>query len=181
MLAVMRRYVCPNGHLTVTPMRRVRRSLGPKGWQRVAAMGYRENVLMNKSDGRKKVLFVCVGNACRSLMAEAIARQDAPDAIDAFSAGFMPIGFVPELTKQTLMKNGYWTEGLESKGISSAAWKRADVVINMSGRPIEEAFRKHSKVVDWEIKDPFDRGPEDYQRVFDENRRLPVFALAASW
>ena len=133
-------------------------------------MGYRENVLMNKSDGRKKVLFVCVGNACRSLMAEAIARLEAPDAIEAFSAGFMPVGFVPELTKQTLVKNGYWSEGLESKGISPAAWKRADVVINMSGRPIEEAFREHSKVVDWEIEDPFERGPGDYQRVFEKIR-----------
>ena len=75
---------------------------------------------MSKRDGCKKVLFVCMGNACRSPMAEAIAHLDAPDAIDAFSAGLMPIGFVPALTKQTLMKNGYRVEGLESKGISSA-------------------------------------------------------------
>jgi len=125
---------------------------------------------MNKRDGCKKVLFVCMGNACRSLMAEAIARLDAPDAIDAFSAGLMPIGFVPELTKQTLMKNGYWVEGLESKGISSGVWERVDVVINMSGQPKNEAFREHSKVVDWEIEDPFERGPKDYQRVFDKIR-----------
>jgi len=125
---------------------------------------------MSKRDGCKKVLFVCIGNACRSPMAEAIARRDAPDAIDAFSAGLMPIGFVPELTKQTLMKNGYWVEGLESKGISPGVWERVDVVINMSGRPKKEAFREHSKVVDWEIEDPFERGPEDYQRVFDKIR-----------
>ena len=125
---------------------------------------------MNKRDGCKKVLFVCMGNACRSQMAEAIARLDAPDAIDAFSAGLMPIGFVSELTKQTLMKNGYWVEGLESKGISSGVWERVDVVINMSGQPKNEAFREHSKVVDWEIEDPFERGPKDYQRVFDKIR-----------
>jgi TonB family protein len=125
---------------------------------------------MSKRDGCKKVLFVCMGNACRSPMAEAIARLDAPDAIDAFSAGLMPIGFVPELTKQTLMKNGYWVEGLESRGISSGVWERVDVVINMSGRPKKEAFREHSKVVDWEIEDPFERGPGDYQRVFDKIR-----------
>jgi arsenate reductase (thioredoxin) len=126
--------------------------------------------LMSKRDGCKKVLFVCIGNACRSPMAEAIACLDAPDAIDAFSAGLMPIGFVPELTKQTLMKNGYWVEGLESKGISPGVWERVDVVINMSGRPKKEAFREPSKVVDWEIEDPFERGPEDYQRVFDKIR-----------
>src|SRR5690348_1778341 len=125
---------------------------------------------MSKRDGCKKVLFVCMGNACRSLMAEAIARLDAPDAIDAFSAGLMPIGFVPELTKQTLMKNAYSVEGLESKGISYGVWERVDVVINMSGQLKKEAFRDHSKVVDWEIEDPFERGPEDYQRVFDKIR-----------
>lgn len=125
---------------------------------------------MSKRDERKKVLFVCMGNACRSPMAEAVARLDAPDAIDAFSAGLMPIGFVPELTKQTLMKNRYWVEGLESKSISSAVWERVDVVINMSGRPKKEAFREHSKVVDWKIEDPFERSPEDYQRAFDKIR-----------
>jgi protein TonB len=103
-------------------------------------------------------------------MAEASARLDAPDAIDAFSAGLMPIGFVAELTKQTLMKNGYWAEGLESKCISARVWERVDVVINMSGRPKEEAFEDYSKVIDWDIEDPFERSPEDYQRVFEEIR-----------
>ena len=125
---------------------------------------------MSKRDARKEVLFVCIGNACRSLMAEAIARLDAPDAIDAFSAGLMPIGFVPELTNHTLMKNGYWVDGLESKGISSVVWERVDVVINMTGVPKKEVFGAHSKVVDWEIEDPFERGPEDYQRAFDKIR-----------
>ena len=125
---------------------------------------------MSKRDGRKKVLFVCVGNACRSPMAEAIARVDAPDAIDAFSAGLTPLGFVPELTKQTLMKNGYWVEGLESKRISPGVWERVDTVINMSGRPKEEAFGEYSKVVDWDVEDPYEREPEDYQRAFDTIR-----------
>ena len=140
-------------------------------------MGCCENVLMSKRDERKKVLFVCIGNACRSPMAEAIARLDAPDAIDAFSAGLMPIGFVPELTEQTLMKNGYWVEGLEPKGISSKIWEQADIVINMSGRPRELAFREYSKVEDWEMEDAFGENLETYQRVF-EKIRLRVGELA---
>ena len=132
---------------------------------------------MSKRDGGKKVLFVCIGNACRSPMAEAIARLDAPDAIDAFSAGLMPIGFVPELTKQTLMKNGYWVEGLESKGISPSIWEQADIVINMSGHPRESAFREYSKVEDWEMEDPFGENLETHQRVF-EKIRLRVSELA---
>jgi TonB family protein len=125
---------------------------------------------MNKNDGRIKVLFVCIGNACRSPMAEAIARIDAPDTIEAFSAGLAPIGFVPWLTKLTLRRNVYWVEGLQPKSISPEVWEQADIVINMSGRPREQAFREYSKVEDWEIEDPFDGDLDTYQQVFEKIR-----------
>src|SRR5882757_1760536 len=125
---------------------------------------------MTKKDGRTRVLFVCIGNACRSPMAEAIARLDAPDAIEAFSAGLAPLGFVVGLTKQTLIRNGYGAEGLESKSISPEVWEQADIVINMSGRPREQAFREYSKVEDWEIDDPFGGDPDIYQQVFEKIR-----------
>src|SRR6195256_5522757 len=125
---------------------------------------------MTKKDGRTRVLFVCIGNACRSPMAEAIARLDAPDAIEAFSAGLAPLGFVVGLTKQTLIRNGYGVEGLESNSISPEVWEQADIVINMSGRPREQAFREYSKVEDWEIDDPFGGDPDIYQQVFEKIR-----------
>jgi protein TonB len=133
---------------------------------------------MSYKDGRMKVLFVCVGNACRSPMAEAIARIDASDVIEAFSAGLSPIGSLAGMTKQTLMRNGYWVEGLEPKGISHEVWEQADIVINLSGRAREEAFHEDAKVEDWEIEDPF--GKDDinvYQRVFEEIR-LHITELA---
>src|SRR5258708_4852626 len=125
---------------------------------------------MNKKDERIKVMFVCIGNACRSPMAEAIARHDAPDAIEAFSAGLAPIGFIPWLTKLTLRRNGYWVEGLEPKSISPEAWEQADIVINITGKPRELAFREYSKVEDWEIEDPFDGDLDIYQQVFEKIR-----------
>ena len=126
---------------------------------------------------RKRVLFICIGNACRSPMAEAIAGVDAPDTIDAFSAGLAPIGFVAEMTKRTLRRNGYWMEGLESKNISPKVWEQVDIVINMSGRPRELTFDEYSKVEDWEIEDPYGEDPDTYQRVF-EKIRLRVAKLA---
>jgi TonB family protein len=125
---------------------------------------------MNKNDGRVKVLFVCVGNACRSPMAEAIARRDVPDAIEAFSAGLAPIGFVPWLTKLTLRRNRCWVKGLQPKNILPEVWEQADIVINMTGRRRELAFRDHSKVEDWEIEDPFDGDLDTYQQVFEKIR-----------
>ena len=51
-------------------------------------------------------------------MAEAIARYDAADVMEASSAGLYPLGYVAELTVQTLMKNGYSASGLTSDPIT---------------------------------------------------------------
>ena len=118
---------------------------------------------------RAKVLFVCLGNSCRSPMAEAIARQE----IEASSAGLAPLGFVAELTTQTLRKNGYAVDGLASKPITTAAWDSADIVINMSGRPSAGAFRNfrgHAKAEDWEIEDPYGDATK-YQSTYEAVRR----------
>jgi protein-tyrosine-phosphatase len=106
-------------------------------------------------------------------MAEAIAWRDASAEIEASSAGLAPLGFVAEMTTQTLLRNGYAVEGLASKPISSEAWESADIVINMSGRASEFAFhnfRGHAKIEDWEIEDPYgDR--EKYQGTYEHIQR----------
>ena len=102
-------------------------------------------------------------------MAEAIAWKDASEEMEATSAGLAPLGFVAEMTQQTLLKNGYAVAGLASKPIALAEWESADVVINMSGRPSEFAFRNfrgHAKVEDWEIEDPYG-DPEKYQSTYE--------------
>lgn len=119
-----------------------------------------------------------MGNSCRSPMAEAIARQDSADVIEPSSAGLAPLGFVAEMTKATLVANGYPTEGLDSKPISGEAWKAADLVINMSGRPRERAFREFGKVEDWDIEDPHGDDPDVYQRTCEDIRQH-VAALTA--
>src|SRR5258708_38456869 len=92
---------------------------------------------------RKRVLFVCIGNAYRSPMAEAIARVDAADVIDAFSAGLSPTVFVTEMTKETLMTNASWWEVPEYKVISPKGRERAYSILNMSGRPREVAVYEY--------------------------------------
>jgi len=119
---------------------------------------------------RAKVLFICIGNSCRSPMAEAIAWRDASEEIEASSAGLAPLGFVAKMTTQTLVKNGYAAAGLASKPIVSEAWESADIVINMSGRASELAFRGfrgHAKIEDWEIEDPYGDS-EKYQGTYEK-------------
>ncbi len=113
------------------------------------------------------VLFVCFGNACRSIMAEAIARSDAGDVIEPASAGLYPLGEIPSHTREALLRNGYSAEGLASKPIAPDAWKRADLVINMSGRMRELEFEDYEKVEDWQVGDPYGEDSATYQKILE--------------
>jgi protein-tyrosine-phosphatase len=121
-----------------------------------------------EKSNRTKVLFICLGNACRSPMAEAIARRDARDVIEARSAGLTPLGFVPVLTMQTLAANGYSIESLCSTPITREVWDAADIVINMSGVPKQLAFVDCGKVEDWDVQDPYGSDPVLYQTIYED-------------
>ncbi len=125
-------------------------------------------------------MFVCIGNSCRSPMAEAIALRDAGDLFASSSAGLSPLGVVQKLTLETLETNGYATDGLYSKPILQGAWAEADLVINMSGYPRETAFARGDwhKVEDWDVEDPYGLDPNVYQRIF-EDIRTRIETLAA--
>ena len=127
---------------------------------------------MNDSSKKTSVLFVCIGNSCRSPMAESIALRDAADLFESSSAGLSPLGVVQKLTLETLQSNGYPTDGLYSKPILSAAWADADLVINMSGYPRERAFPRSEwdKVEDWLVEDPYGCDRAVYQRIFEDIR-----------
>lgn len=111
-------------------------------------------------------------------MAEAIARYDAADVMEPSSAGLSPLGYLAELTKQTLMKNGYSTNGLTSNVLTREATDATDLIINMTGRSREDIFRGLEKVEDWIVQDPYGEDPETYQRVFEGiQRRVNQLAL----
>jgi len=119
-----------------------------------------------------RVLFLCIGNSCRSPMAESIAIRDAADFFDACSAGLAPLGVVQDLTLQTLQNNGYPTEGLYSKPILTDEWAAADLVINMSGYAKQSTFpsAEWPKIEDWDVEDPYGRDPGVYQEIFESIR-----------
>lgn len=104
-------------------------------------------------------------------MAESIARHDAADVIEPFSAGLSPLGFLPELTTQTLIANEYPIDDLISTPITDDVWDAADIVINMSGVPKERAFPDHQKVEDWDVRDPYGAESAVYQNTYDDIRR----------
>ena len=55
---------------------------------------------------KRKVLFLCTGNSCRSQMAEAIVNARLGDAWEAYSAGTQPAGYVHPLAIRALAEIG---------------------------------------------------------------------------
>ena len=115
---------------------------------------------------RTKVLFICVGNSCRSQLAEAIAREHASDVIEAESAGTSPFGSVAAPTLAVLQENGIRAEGHYSKGIDDVLeFFDPEIVVNMSGRAMNGIF-PDATVLEWEVDDPFGSDPETYRRIY---------------
>jgi arsenate reductase len=124
---------------------------------------------MNHAE-KTRVLFVCIGNACRSPMGEAIARKEANDVIEASSAGFYPMGMIPEMTQTTLQRNGYSANGLRSKGLREIVVQEIDLVINLSGYKRGQSLEKFTQVENWEVADPYGADDATYQRILEEIR-----------
>ena len=115
---------------------------------------------------KKKVIFVCLGNACRSQMAEAFAVKYGSDILEVASAGLTPASTLPDLTKAVMKDKGISLDGHFSKGTEVYQKMHWDVVINMSGRPL--GALTGDKMIDWKIEDPMGQRQIVHERVRDE-------------
>jgi len=118
---------------------------------------------------RTKVLFLCIGNACRSQMAEAIARHRASDVIEASSAGLVPFGEIPSTTVDALRELGISTDGQSSKPLRSEDMSETDIVINMTGRSGATIFTEPvQEIEDWDVGDPYGFNLAVYRAIRDQ-------------
>jgi arsenate reductase (thioredoxin) len=104
-------------------------------------------------------------------MAEALARHLAADVIVASSAGLVPLGFLAPTTREVLAEIGVSCDGQTSKPLREQDIAVADLLINLSGRPLENLFDAPTLVEDWEVADPFGRDLEFYRRTRDQIER----------
>jgi len=107
------------------------------------------------------ILFLCTGNSCRSIMAEAIFNHKAVSlAAHGYSAGAFPNGIVHPIALQVLDKADYSVEGLESKSWDMFSGDNAPVM-NMVITLCDEAQGEMCPVLTediisahWSIPDP---------------------------
>lgn len=126
---------------------------------------------------RARVLFVCIGNACRSQMAEGFAKGRYPDVLDAESAGVSPLGFVPEETVAAMREKEIALEGHSSKGLGDFDLRSFDIIVNMSGFPFPPSLSKSVTILEWTVDDPFTGSERIYRKVRDDiERRVRTLA-----
>jgi arsenate reductase len=112
------------------------------------------------------VLFVCVQNAGRSQLAEALFLRQAENRHAARSAGSAPAAAVhPNVVEVMPELAGRVPRKLER---ADAEW--ADVVVTM-GCGDACPFVPGKRYVDWDIDDPTGKGPEETRRISDEIAR----------
>lgn len=79
---------------------------------------------------KPRVLILCTGNSCRSIMAEAIWRHLAGDKYEVQSAGTHPKGVHP-LTLRVLAERGVSVAGLRSKSVAELDTADVDLLITV--------------------------------------------------
>ncbi len=106
-----------------------------------------------------KILFVCVGNSCRSQMAEGIAKLYGHDA---HSAGTHPAKQVSTHALTILQKKGIDISGMKPKSLDLFTPSSFDMVISM-GCGVECPTIKLDQ--DWNLDDPVGQSIEVFERT----------------
>jgi len=115
----------------------------------------------------KKVLFVCVENAGRSQMAEAIARSYG---VDASSAGTLPATAVNPTVVQAMNEQGFNLTSNKPKMLTEQMIEDADYVVTMGCRvetvcPKPLIVKLEKKLLNWHIDDPKGKPIEEVRKI----------------
>lgn len=117
-----------------------------------------------------RVLFVCIGNAIRSQMAEGFARCYGSDVVVPRSAGLSPAANVMPLTRKVMLARNIDLGDVYPKGLGDHGAEPFDLVVNLSGHALPGALRAPSR--EWRVKDPMGGKEDAYETTANEIERL---------
>ncbi|MFR0688180.1 low molecular weight protein-tyrosine-phosphatase [Enterobacterales bacterium AE_CKDN230030158-1A_HGKHYDSX7] len=136
-----------------------------------------------------KVLFVCLGNICRSPTAEGVFRHKVREAglegrieIDSAGTGDWHVGKAPDArTRAAALRRGYDLSGLRARQVSVADFARYDLILAMDNANLRDLkhlrtstgkaeldlfLRRYEGAVD-EVPDPYYGGEDGFEQVLD--------------
>ena len=126
---------------------------------------------------RKKVLILCTGNSCRSIIAEALINAEL-DGIYADSSGVKASGKVNPNAKKVLEEAGIWKESYHSKTLDTVIDNDYDLVVTVCDNAKETCpmFPKAVKTLHISFEDPDGKEYGAFEETLKEIREtlLPI-------
>jgi len=117
----------------------------------------------------ENVLFVCVENAGRSIMAEAFFRKYFPKNFQSNSAGTKPASQVNPLVVQVMKEVGIDISLKKPQILSKKMISTTKKTVNMGCMDKESCPALFSKnVIDWQIPDPKEKPIEEIRKIRDQ-------------
>lgn len=124
-----------------------------------------------------KILILCTGNSCRSIMAEALINHLGDGSYKAFSAGSKPAGYVHPKSIETLKRHGIDAGKPRSKSWDEFDGQNFDLVITVCDAAASEScpvFLGQQKKLHWSTPDPATAtgSEEEITAAFDEAYKM---------
>ena len=136
-----------------------------------------------------RVLFVCLGNICRSPTAEGVLRHKLREAglegrieVDSAGTGDWHVGKAPDSrTRQAAQQRGYDLSALRARQVAAADFHRFDLILAMDSSnlahledlwpaaqvaELDLLLRRYQLALD-EVPDPYYGGEEGFEQVLD--------------
>jgi arsenate reductase (thioredoxin) len=136
---------------------------------------------MSNRETKKRVLFLCTGNSCRSQMAEGALRELAGDRFEAASAGTNPTRINP-MAGRVMAEIGIDISEQRSKSVVEMMGERFDYIITVCDRARETCpvFPGTAQKLHWSFDDPAaaEGGEEKRLEVFRRVREEIVSRIS---
>jgi protein-tyrosine-phosphatase len=120
---------------------------------------------------RKKILFACKGNACRSQMSQAFASFHAGDKVEALSAGDSPAKEISNVMAQAMAEKGLDMAFRKPRSIQEVIKADLPDIIVTMGCEVSCPVIPGAKVVNWSFPDPKMESIDFMRNLRDEIER----------
>ena len=121
----------------------------------------------------KKVLVMCTGNSCRSIIAEALINHFLEN-VEAFSCGVAPSGKVNPNARKVLEAYDCWDEKYYSKYLDEVMEMDFDLLVTVCDHARETCpvFPKAMKKIHVGFEDPDGKPYEAFEKTYREIKEI---------